>query len=80
MKLIIRNIYYKPITPSCYVIELDYETWLTFLNQPKTRIQIACEAINKPYMKGYTREIAWVPLTDISPKDKKRNHTSCRRM
>ena len=70
MKLIIRNIYRKPITPSCHVIELDRETWLTFLNKPESRIGIACEAINKPFMKSYTREIAWVPLSSISPMAK----------
>ena len=63
MRLAVRKIYYKAVTPSCDVIDLDYDTWMKFLNgNNETRKEIVCKMTGKEDMIGYTREIAWFPL------------------
>ena len=63
MRLAVRKIYYKAVTPSCDVINLDYNTWMKFLHgNNETRKEIVCKVTGKEDMIGYTREIAWFPL------------------
>lgn len=63
MRLAVRKIYYKAVTPSCDIIELDYDTWIKFLHGDNmTRIEIVCKATGKEDMICHTREIAWFPL------------------
>ena len=65
MRLAVRKIYYKAVTPSCDVIELDYDMWMKFLHGSNdTRKEIVCKVTCKDDMIGYTREIAWFPLED----------------
>ena len=53
MKLVVRCIYYKPVTPSCDVIEWDHETWIKFLHSDSMRDRI-----------NMVLELAWIPLGD----------------
>lgn len=66
MKLVVRQIYYKAVTPSCHIIDLDFDTWMKFLHgNEETRKQIACHAIcpeKAESMASYTKEIAWISL------------------
>ena len=65
MRLAVGKIFYKAVTPSCDIIELDYDTWMKFLHgNNETRKQIVCKATGKENMISYTREIAWFPLED----------------
>ena len=50
MRLVVRCIYYMPVTPSCDVIELDHETWIKFLHSESMiyRINILHLAIRPP--------------------------------
>ena len=63
MRLAVRKIYYKAVTPSCDVIDLDYDTWMKFLHgDNESRKEIVCKVTGKEDMIGHTREIAWFPL------------------
>lgn len=63
MILAVRKICYKAVTPSCDVIDLDYDTWMKFLHgNNETRKEIVCKVTGKEDLSGYTREIAWFPL------------------
>ncbi len=65
MKVVIRCIYYKPVTPSCDIIEMDEATWRKFLYaNEKERLEIALKLIGHEYMAGYVRELAWIPLDE----------------
>ena len=63
MRLAVRKIYYKAVTPSGEVIGLDYDTGRKFLHgDNETRKEIVCKVTGKEDMIGHTREIAWFPL------------------
>ena len=63
MKLVVRCIYYKPVTPSCDIIDMDDNTWREFLLADKRkRIEIALKLLQKEKMGTYVRELAWIPL------------------
>ena len=53
MILAVRKIYYKAVTPSCDVIDLDYDTWMKFLHgNNETRKEIVCKVTGKEDMIG----------------------------
>ena len=65
MKVVARCIYYKPVTPSCDIVEMDEETWRAFLYaKNKRRLEIILKLTGKEYMEGYVRELAWIPLDE----------------
>jgi len=65
MKIAVRCIYYKAVTPSCDIIDLPYDQWMDFLHGDNdTRRKIVCRVLDKEYMSTYIREIAWIPLAD----------------
>lgn len=67
MRLAVRKIYYKAVTPSCDIIDLDFDTWMKFLHgDNEIRKEIVCKVTGKEDMIGYTREIAWFPLENQS--------------
>ncbi len=74
MKVVVRCIYYKPVTPSCDIIEMDWNTWREFLYAKEDRrIEIVLKLLGHEYMEGNVRELAWIPLDEhISVKIKKR--------
>ena len=65
MRIAVRCLYYRPITPNFLIIDLSQEQWSKFLwGDKKTRIEIV-----KPYMPGAhppVREVAWIPLDDLT--------------
>ena len=62
MKVAIRCIYHKAVTPSCDIVYMDRETWNRF--RFGNRKQIALELLGKQDMSSYIKEIAWIPLDD----------------
>lgn len=63
MKVVVRCIYYKPVTPSCDIIDMDENTWRDFLLADKRkRIEIALKLLHKEEMETYVSELAWIPL------------------
>lgn len=65
MRVVVRCIYYKPVTPSCDIIEMDDNTWSEFLlADNRKRIEIALKILQKEKMETYVRELAWIPLDD----------------
>lgn len=63
MKVVVRCIYYKAVTPSCDIIDMDTETWRAFLHSGgNKRKEIALTLLNKQSMRDYIKEIAWIPL------------------
>lgn len=65
MKVAIRCIYYKAVTPSCDIVGMDGDIWRKFLfSGGHKRKEIALRLLNKESMMGHVREIAWIPLDD----------------
>ena len=63
MKVVVRSIYYKPVTPSCDIIDMDDDTWREFLRADKRqRIEIALKLLHNEEMESYVSELAWIPL------------------
>lgn len=64
MKVAVRCIYYKAVTPSCDIIDMDYDTWIEFFNADLTkRKAMVLQMLNSPYRtQGNVKEIAWIPL------------------
>ena len=65
MKVVVRRIYYKAVTPSCDLIEMDDATWKEFLfADGRKRIEIALKLLGKENQVHHVRELAWIPLDD----------------
>ena len=65
MRVAIRCIYYKAVTPSCDIIDMDDETWGLFLRSDKyKRIEIILHILHRENLANKVREIAWIPLND----------------
>lgn len=66
VRLAVRCIYYKPVTPSCDVIELNQEEYAKFLRMRSmlNRIAFVLKHLDREYMSGKVHEIAWIPLDD----------------
>jgi hypothetical protein len=61
MKVVVRCIYYKAVTPSCDIIDMDNETWREFLYaKDRRRIEIALKLLGREEMDTYVRELAWI--------------------
>lgn len=69
MKIAVRCIYYRPVTPNFLIVDFQKEQWSKFLwGDRQTRINMIL-----PFMpKGHPsiREIAWIPLAHLSPVNK----------
>ena len=65
-RLVVRFIYRMSATPSCDIIEMDYDTWKQFLNLESmtNRINMILEILDREYMAETIRELAWIPLDD----------------
>ena len=65
MTIIVRCIYRKAVTPSCDILVLDHDEFRTFLNaNQQERKRIVLLKLNKSYLLGAVREIAWIPYDD----------------
>ena len=62
MKLAIRFRYYKPVIPSCDIVELTEEQWREFLllDDATQRRDYMIKLLNKNYME--IQELWWIPL------------------
>jgi len=65
MKIVARCIYYKAVTPSCDIVEMDQETWREFLYaKNERRIEMVLKLTGHEYMEGKVRELVWIPLDE----------------
>lgn len=62
MRVVIRCIYHKAVTPSCDIVYMDKETWDRFRFEVRKRKQIALELLGKQDMDSYIKEVVWIPL------------------
>lgn len=62
MKVAIRCIYHKAVTPSCDILYMDKETWDCFRFNVKERKSIALKMLGKEHMDSYIKEVVWIPL------------------
>ncbi len=63
MKIVVRCIYYKAVTPSCDIIEMEHDNWLEFLHaDPNKRKDIALKLIGKEFLSTHVKEMVWIPL------------------
>ena len=60
MKIAIRCIYHKAVTPSCDIVYMNNETWDRF--RFGNRKQIALELLGKEDISEYIKEVVWIPL------------------
>ena len=61
MKVVVRCIYYKAVTPSCDIIDMDNDTWRKFfLSTASQRKELALRLLKKEHLS--VKEIAWIPL------------------
>lgn|GEM_PF-1468057 len=64
MRVAIRCIYYKAVNPSCDIIDMNDDTWSAFLKADKSeRIEIILKLLDKEYLSGKVKDIAWFPLS-----------------
>ena len=64
MKVLLRGILYKAISPPYCIVDMEHDVWLEFLNGDNNkRKEIAFKLVNRSgWSNSYVREIAWVPL------------------
>ena len=64
MKVLLRGILYKAVTPPYCFVDMESEVWRAFLFANKTRRkEMAIRLVNRPgWSDTSIREIAWVPL------------------
>ena len=62
MKIVVRCIYNKPVTPSCDIIDMDDETWREFLHVVRRRKELVLQILGRENLSHDIREIAWIPL------------------
>lgn len=69
MKIAVRCLYYRPITPNFLILNLEENIWSKFLwGDNKIRIGIVI-----PYLPNEhppIRELSWIPLDSLSESDK----------
>ncbi|MBO4723172.1 MAG: hypothetical protein J5629_09640 [Muribaculaceae bacterium] len=62
MTIIVRCIFHKAVSPTCDILCLGKEDWLTFLAaDPKQRMRMALTKLNKTYLLGAVKELVWIP-------------------
>ncbi len=66
MKLAVRFRYYKAVTPSLHLVELPSDEWRKFLGmeKPQERFDFMINFLHEERMRGYIKEMFWIPLED----------------
>ena len=64
MKVLLRGILYKAVTPPYSIVDMESEVWREFLFANKTRRkEMAIQLVNSPgWSDTSIKEIAWIPL------------------
>jgi hypothetical protein len=63
MRIALRCIYYKAVTPSCDIVDMDDATWKVFLHTGgNKRKEIALKLLDKEWLMSYVKEVVWIPL------------------
>lgn len=69
MKIAVRCLYYRPITPNFLILNLEENIWSKFLwGNTQTRIDIVIPCL--PSEHPPIRELSWIPLEGLSESDK----------
>lgn len=69
MKIAVRCLYYRPVTPNFLIVDLQNEQWSNFLwGDKQTRIEIIKPFLSKAHPP--IREVAWIPIADLSAINK----------
>lgn len=69
MKIAVRCLYYRPITPNFLIINLEGDDFSAFLwGDNQQRIRIVAPFYPQPHPQ--VREILWIPLDKLSEPDK----------
>ena len=57
MRIALRCIYYKAVTPSCDIVDMDDATWKEFLHTGgNKRKEIALKLLDKEWLMSYVRK------------------------
>ena len=63
MRIALRCIYYKAVTPSCDIVDMDDATWEEFLHTGgNKRKEIVLKLLDKEWLMSYVKEVVWIPL------------------
>ena len=63
MRIALRCIYYKAVTPSCDIVDMDDATWKEVLHTGgNKRKEIALKLLDKEWLMSYVKEVVWIPL------------------
>lgn len=63
VRIAVRCIYWKPVTPSCDILFMEQETWDNFrFGDKDKRKEIVLKLLGKEDMSSYIKEIVWIPL------------------
>ena len=64
MKLAVRFIYYKAVTPSMDIVTLTLDEWHEFyqMKDPLQRRDFMINRLGRKYLLGKVRELCWIPL------------------
>lgn len=63
MRIALRCIYYKAVTPSCDIIDMDDATWKEFLHTGgHMRKEIALKLLDKEWLMSHVKEVVWIAL------------------
>ena len=75
MTIIVRCIFHKAVTPTCYILCLGKEEWRAFLAaDQKQRTHLALTKLGKTHLLGAVKEMVWIPY-DYQDKIKIVNET-----
>ena len=79
MKVALRCLYHKPVTPNFLIVDLPDEIWPKFNWADKyERIRIIQPFIRKPYPS--IREIAWIPLKGLKDSEMMELEMACKEL
>ncbi len=69
MKIAVRCLYYRPITPNFLILNLEENIWSKFLwGDNKTRIEIVNPYLPRDHPP--IRELSWIPINSLTEYDK----------
>lgn len=76
MRICVCFIYYKPVMPNYYILDLEQEDWMHFrrARTKETRAHLICSLLGRESLEQYIRELAWIPLYGSCPLIEKPAH------
>lgn len=64
MRICVCFLYYKPVAPNYYIMDLGQEDWMHFsrARTKETRVHLICSLLGRESLEQYIRELAWIPM------------------